>query len=163
MQFAHASCTHLFFFFFFFGRQRKRATFHRFHLIFQAVTGERLFAIIAATSCRANWCVSFLQLGASSVAISVWTKRQSHHLIEDARVHLIYGMLHSTSAAHTHTREAGWAVLRGKRIIGQLLHFPQPAVRYRMKTLLLHQSNAIKGFREIAHAMKPSIFLSPHL
>lgn len=91
------------FFFFFFWRQRKRAPFHRFHLIFQAVTGERLFAIIAATSCRANWCVCFLQLGASSVAISVWTKRQSHHLIEDARVHLIYGMLNSTSAAHTHT------------------------------------------------------------
>lgn len=28
-----------------------------------------------------------------------------------------------------------------------------------MKTLLLHQYNAIMGFREIAHAMKRSIFL----
>lgn len=58
-----------------------------------------------------------------------------------------------------HTQEAGRDVLQGKGI-SHSFHFRQPTVRYGMKALLLHQYNAIMGFREIAHAMKQSIFLS---
>lgn len=65
--------------------------------------------------------------------------------------------------------KAGQAVLHRKNVMA---HKEQSApfssancgtVRYEMKPPpppLLHQYNAIMGFREIAHAMKQSIFLS---
>lgn len=103
----------------------------------------------------------FLKHADGSISISVEDKKQ--HLIEDATVHRIYGLLNSTSATNTRTHthahmKQGRLFSRGS--ISQLLHFRQPTVRYEMKTLLLHQYNAIMGFREIAHAMKRSIFLS---